>query len=105
FAAARHAAADQLRQLFRGLDRRAASRLDDAAGDAAAETLLAVLEDQVRQLALAQAVHQGAGRLSLTPVHPPIERALLLEAQPAHRVVALIRADAQVGDNAVDAFV
>ena len=80
----------------------ASPRLDNAASDPATETLLAVLVNQVGEVAFVEATQQGAGRLALAGVEPHVERARLAETEAALRVVHLIGANAEVGQHAID---
>ena len=74
----------------------------DLACDAPAKTLLPVSPDQVGQLLFAEPLQQGAGRFALRRIHAHVERSLLLEAEAAFCQVDLIRANAQIGQHAVD---
>ena len=74
---------------------------DDGAGDAAGRALLAVLEENVGERRLGQAVDEVGGR-GAGLAHPHVERAVLLEGEAAGGLVELHRGDADVEHDAVE---
>ena len=101
-AAPRNRAPHDRRELRRARDRRLAARLDERAGDAPREPLLAVLEDHVGELGFGRPRDEIGGGLALRAVHPHVERFVALETEAAARRVELHRRDAEVGERAVD---
>ena len=88
-------------QLAAALDGRAAALGDDATGDGARATLLAVAIDQVGQVGLVQRVDQLGGGLPARGVEAHIERGIGGEAEAAPTVGELIRGEAEVEQDAV----
>ena len=84
----------------RGLRRARASTI--ALRDAGGEPLLAVLADDLLELALVDPPQEIAGGLARARVHPHVERPVVPEREPALGAVELRRRDAEIDQEAVD---
>src|SRR5439155_11210784 len=93
-----HTTADQPGQLLRCFQRSPSPALDDLASDPPAITLLAVLPEDVRQVALAQSPQQSARRLPFCRVYPHVQRPGLLKTEPALPGGPRRRRDAEGGE-------
>ncbi len=98
----RHAAAHQIRQLLGRLQWRSLADLHNLAGDPAAEAFLAVLENEVGEIAFIQPFEQRRRRLALRRIEPHVERPRLAKTQTALRIIELVGADAKVRQHGID---
>src|SRR6185437_11040534 len=94
---------DEAAQLAGGIDRTAAARFDDRAGDTARSAILAILENDSRQLGLGLFVDDVIGAQWLAAIHAHIERPIEAKAEAAIGIVEGKAAHAEVGDDRVDA--
>src|SRR5450432_426738 len=94
---------DRAAEIERGVELVGQQRLLDAAGDAARAALVAVLVDDVRELVVGQAIDELERGLAALAVHAHVDRSFAAEAHAALRVVELGGADAEIGDEPVDA--
>ena len=99
---ARHTAPHEVGQLLGRLQWLRSPQLDDAPSDAPAETLLAVVENQVGEVSFREAPQQVAGRFALGRVHAHVQGSRLAEAEAPLRRFDLIGAEAQIGQNTID---
>jgi hypothetical protein len=83
-------------------DRAAAAGFDDRASDPSGIALLAILENQVRELLLADLIEQISGRRPLRLIHPHVERLVATEAETAAFAVELHGRHAEVRKRTVD---
>src|SRR6516164_2872432 len=77
----RHTTPHQLGQLLGGLQRLAVTHLNDPSRDPPTEALLAVVVDQVREVAFAQPPQERTGRLTCGRIETHVQRTRLREAQ------------------------
>ena len=77
--------------------------LDDAAGDPAAESLFAVVVNDVGEVLLAEPCEQPPRRFAVVGVEPQVELAVGLIAEAAVGVGQLVARQAEVEQDAVDA--
>ena len=101
FSAARREPLDQFRQLPRRLKFPLRAVVNNRPGKPPRLAFVAKFPKNLRQFFRARAVHQIRRRQRLPVVHPHVQRAVLLETEPAFRRIQLRRTHAQIQQHAV----